>query len=165
MVASIIMGIVGMVGQIGGGIIQGVAARKQAETQAMIMRHNARVQKEQAALVTKAGKQTALRSRNQTRRLQSAARVGFAKSGASVNTGSPLLVALDNEEQGVMEALTIEENAALASAHLTSRSELTEFAAEETRKSGKTALFGSILGGSSSAAGQGFNMFQGLKSR
>lgn len=134
----------------------GAAAAAQAEQDA--------IYKENAALdAEKRGDLAADRQRRDTAGLIGAQRTAYAGNGIDVNSGSAANVQDDTAMLGELDALTISNNAAREAWGYRVGASNDIANAANTRKSTKSAVTGTILGGLASAAGSAYSggMFSG----
>ena len=85
----------------------GSAAMQTAEFNAAIRRRNERVARQEADLRERVGDREALRFRKQFGRLQATAETAYRKGGVAANTGTPILVAMENANEAEEEVQLI----------------------------------------------------------
>jgi len=156
MAFSTVAAIAGAAASVGGAVMQAQASRTQAKAQAAINERNARIQEQEAKMQERAGLDAAERSQQETRRAIAAAKVGYAKGGVT-SAGSPLLLEIDAEQQGALEALTLRQNAAFASSRSLGGASISRLAGQSALRAGRTSSAASLLGGASQLAGQYYN--------
>jgi hypothetical protein len=121
-----------------GTMAQGAAANKTAKYQAEIMRQNADITRQRAAVEED-------KYRRQTAKLLGRQRALFANSGVSLE-GSPLLAQEDTAANAELEALTIKHSGDLDAAAQLNDAML-------TRLKGRNALIGGVTGAGESLLG------------
>jgi hypothetical protein len=134
-----------LLGLAGGGVSAygsyagGMAQRKSAE-------YNARIMKQRAVMVDQASASETARAHEGARKLKASQRAGFAKSGAMINSGTPLMVLA--EQAGDMERDILEQrrNRMIEAQGLRSQADMLKIQGKQASAAGKLGAVTSLLG-------------------
>ena len=145
----------------GSAIASGSYQQSQSNYQAQVARNNAVIQDQNARTATLAGEEQQQQSGFKTAAMIGAQRTAFAASGIDPNSGSALDIQTDQAKKGMLDQLTIVNNAArqsygynLASISDNSQAELDQANGNMQMDAGLMSGFGSILSGASSVGGK-----------
>ena len=137
--------------------------RAQAENQARVLEQNAAQARSEAEAVIAAGNSEEKKLRENVRRVRGAQDAAFGASGLSLNSGTPVSVAVDTEVQGEEDAGLLRKNYARkafglrneASAYDWQASEsrnLGNYSANAIRNAGNSSMAASLLGAAGTVA-------------
>mgnify|MGYP003593499889 CR=1 FL=1 len=137
--------------------------RAQAENQARVLEQNAAQARSEAEAVIAAGNSEEKKLRENVRRVRGAQDAAFGASGLSLNSGTPVSVAVDTEVQGEEDAGLLRKNYARkafglrneASAYDWQASEsrnLGNYSANAIRNAGNSSMVASLLGAAGTVA-------------
>jgi len=124
----------------------GMAQRKTAE-------YNARVMRQRAQMVEQASRSETTRAHKEARKLKATQQAGFAKSGAMLTSGTPLMVLA--EQAGEMERDILEQrrNRMIEAQGLRSQAEMLKIQGKQASTAGKLGAVTALLGAGAGAAG------------
>ena len=144
-------------------IKQAEIQRAQAENQARVLEQNAAQARSEAEAVLAAGNSEEKKLRENVRRVRGAQDAAFGASGLSLDSGTPVSVAVDTEVQGEEDAGLLRKNYARKAFGLRNEAStydwqakesrnLGTFSANAARNAGNSAMVGSLLGAAGTVA-------------
>jgi len=128
---------------------------EQGKYQNDIAKYNASVTKNEATETRNKGTEAENEQRRQTAELLSKQRAQLGASNVDLSSGSALQLQADTETLGEADALRIRSNYDSTYDSLQSQAALTLNQGSNAESAGKTAAYGSILGGTSKILGSG----------
>ncbi len=142
------------------GAAQSASAQSAAANyQAQVAANNALIAKQQAAATTQAGDISAQNTLMAAGQRTSAIRAAAAASGVDANTGTPVSLQSDSAKLGMLDALTVRNNAArqaysqqVTATGDTAQSQLYSAELQQAMTAGQIGAFGSLLSGASNVA-------------
>jgi hypothetical protein len=131
----------------GGGLLQGLAGKSKADSQAAALRQNAFYLNQSASDSRVRGMIDSDQSRVQTQQAIGTQRAAMASNGGVVDTGSNAIIQQDTAQLGELDALTISNNAAREAYGYEVQSQDNLRTAKNLQKEGKKGVLTSMLGG------------------
>lgn len=135
----------------------GAASQNQANYQAAVAENNRIISEQNAQAATDAGEASSQTSQMRTAQQIGAKKAAAAASGVDIGSGSPLDVIADTSRIGMLDALTIKNNAARAAygykvqgQAASAQGVLDIYQGENARRAGDIGAIGSVLGGARS---------------
>lgn len=136
---------------IGGMALGAYGQYKQGQAAEAAGRYNAKRLKQRAQLTEQAMESETRRSRDEARRLKASQLAGFAKSGARVDVGTPLLVMAEQAGDMERDILNQRRNRQIEIQGLRSGADMTKFGAKQTGTASKIGTATTLLGGATRA--------------
>ena len=136
-----------------------MAAQEQAASQNKLMKYNASVKEQEAALRERAGKAKTEEMKERRNRLLSSMTANRAKRGI-LSTGSPVLVELETAENMTLDALTEGYNTKIGVMQAKQEAEAYRFQAKSAVREGKLNAGAALFSGAGQVAGLGYNYYK-----
>ena len=145
------MVVVGTIVTVVGAGISAYGKYQSGQAQKAMADYNAKLAENEAIAKEQQAHAESLQMRKDKERLQASQRAGFAKSGAIITEGTPLLVMA--EQAGIMELdiLNAQRNRALESSALRSQATLDKYAGKQAATAGTIGAGATLLSGVGSA--------------
>ena len=127
-------------------------AGKAAEATA---KYNAKLAENEAIAKEQQAHVESQQMQKQKERLQAAQRAGFAKGGAMITEGTPLLLMAEQAGQAELDILQNQRNRAMEGTSLLAQAEMEKWQGKQAKKAGQIAMVGTALSGASTAVSIG----------
>lgn len=127
------------------GQYQGGRAQRQASN------YNARLMDLRAKATEQAMESDTRRMTDRARRMQATQRAAYAKSGAQITSGTPLLVMAEQAAEMDRDLLEYRRGKMIEAQQLRSGAEMKRWEGSQAQRAGTIGAFGTLLGGAASA--------------
>lgn len=144
------LAIASLVGTVGSSFVQGAGVQQQAEANAEASMYKAAVAQINAKMVRQQAQNDVFAQQLKTKSIIGQQKAIQGASGVDVNTGSPVDVRASAAQMGMLDAITILENAERKAYGYETQAKLDTMTAENYKKAGDIGLLGSALAGATS---------------
>lgn len=137
---------------VGGTYMSVQSSSQQAKAQSAMLNYNAKIDEQNAELKRREGMDRASEIRDRTRRLVGSQRTGYAKAGVT-REGTPLLMELETQEMGELDAMMTQYNAQVGAQQHLSQAKYNRMGASSAKRTGRLKAGQSLFSGAGQIAG------------